>query len=68
MECFESVHLKKINLLTFSRRNILYSPYFLGSPESAKDAASPGAVPPGLHVPDAEIHPGNAQKHYESDP
>jgi hypothetical protein len=47
-------------LLTFSRRNILYSPYFLGSPESAKDAASPGAVPPGLHVPDAEIHPDAA--------
>uniref|UniRef100_A0A914PHK4 Uncharacterized protein n=1 Tax=Panagrolaimus davidi TaxID=227884 RepID=A0A914PHK4_9BILA len=31
-----------------------------GSPESAKDAASPGAVPPGLHVPDAEIHPDAA--------
>jgi hypothetical protein len=47
---------------------ILYSLHFLGSPESAKDAATPGAVPPGLHVPDVEIHPGNAQKHYESDP
>jgi hypothetical protein len=32
----------------------------ISSPESAKDAASPGAVPPGLHVPDAEIHPDAA--------
>uniref|UniRef100_A0AC34GUU4 Uncharacterized protein n=1 Tax=Panagrolaimus sp. ES5 TaxID=591445 RepID=A0AC34GUU4_9BILA len=32
----------------------------ISSPESAKDAAAPGAVPPGLHVPDAEIHPDAA--------